>query len=429
MDNLKSDPLRRVVSCLIIGCFAALVLSRMPSIVLDGGRFWAEEGVVYFSSDWYHPWYASWFTVAADAGYINLAAGFAPWVGLHLGGLMYAPLITVLIALLVQCLPAFILITHEFPWRRSLGATLVAVLLCAIPPVTGEVWLNTITSQFHLALCAALIFAAPPRRPALFYVDCAILGFGVLSGPATSFLMPLFVLVALQKRDMRSSIQAGIILVGFAIQITVFLLHPLPQRGSHLSPAPLLSVISLHTIVLQFAGLNLARDFAKYLGANHAAHGFLWAGPLIFIAFNALVAFNVWRRQNWVLAKLYVAGLVIVLVSFYEAWAGSFDGFMHVVGGQRYAFAPEVINALLIVGLATVSRGLSRGLFGAAAAILVFTGLFNYHRGLAQFENGPLWRPEVIAWRKNPSQALGVWPGGPWAFSLTPTQPAKDRKK
>jgi hypothetical protein len=429
MDTIKSDVLRRGASCLIIICFAILVLIRMPSIVLDGGRFWAEEGVVYFSQAWNHPWYISWFTVASDAGYVNLAAGMGSWIGLHLGGLMYAPAITVMFALFIQCLPAFIVITHDFPWRRSIGATLVAVLLCAVPPVTGEVWINTITSQFHLALCAALIYAAPPRRSELFYFECAILAFGVLSGPATSFLMPLFVLTAIQKRDSKSWIHGAIVFVGFSIQIFVFLLHLLPQRGSHLAPAALLSVISLHTIVLQFSGIALAREFAKYLGMGHAAHRFMWSGPLIFIAFYAVIATTIWRQRSWVLAKLCAAGLVIVLVSFYEAWEGSFAGFMHVIEGQRYAFAPEVINGLLIVGLMMVTSRLPRSLFGLAVAVLVFTGLFDYRRNVALFANGPLWQPQVAAWHKNPAQILAVWPGSPWALSLAPRVPVTGSKQ
>ncbi|MDD2876283.1 MAG: hypothetical protein PHT60_03540 [Acidiphilium sp.] len=429
MDTIKSRILRQSAYFFIIICFFSLILVRIPSIVLDGGRFWAEEGVVYFSNAWNYPWYISWFAVASDAGYVNLAAGLSTWLGLNLGGISDAPAITVAIALIIQSIPVYIVITHDFPWRHSLGATIVAVILCAIPPVTGEVWLNTITSQFHLALCAALIFSGPPRHRLLFFSDCAILVLAVLSGPATSFLMPLFIFVAVKNRTFESSVQATIILIGFFIQIIVFLLHPLPERGSHFGPTELLSVISLHTIVLQSFGLNLAREFARYLGASHRAHMFLWAGPSIFIFFYAIIAAGIWRKQNMVLAKLYVACLVIVLVSFYEAWAGSFDGFMHVVGGQRYAFAPEVINALLIVGLATINRGITRGLFVLAATALLFTGFVNYRRGIAQFSNGPLWQPQVAAWQKNPSRTLTVWPGGPWALSLAPRHSLSTDKK
>lgn len=411
----------RAANVLLLIGFAFLVVVRMPHILLDGGRFWAEEGVVYFEAAVLHPWYQAWFIVAADAGYVNFAAGFATWLGLHLGGIAYAPLVTVLFALLVQCLPAYIAVTHEFPWRRSFVATVVVVILIAIPPVTGEVWLNTITSQFHLALTAALIYAAAERRKIPFRLDCAILAFAVLSGPATSFFMPLFVLDAATRRDRRSIAQAAILFAGFAVQLVVFLLHPLPQRGGHLPVPQLLSVISLHTIFLQFAGIDAARHFSHYLSARHLAHAVLWVGPLIFLAFYGVVAAGITRMRSLVLARLLVAGLVIVLVSFYEAWAGSFDGFMHVVDSQRYAFAPMVINALLVTGLTTGGPKAWRWGFAVLGLVLLVVGASNFRRGLAQFENGPRWQPQVSAWRKNPTNTLAVWPGGHWVMPLPET--------
>lgn len=410
---------KATTALLLIG-FAILVVIRMPHILLDGGRFWAEEGN-YFYTAVVKPWYSSWFFVVSDAGYINFAAGFGTWLGLHIGGLSHAPLVTVLFALLIQCLPAYIAVTHEFPWRKSTVATIVVVILIAIPPVTGEVWLNTITSQFHLALATALIYAAAERRTALFRIDCAILAFAALSGPATSFLMPLFALDALIKRDRKSVVQAAILFAGFAIQLATFLLHPLPQRGGHLPVAQLLSVISLHTIFLQFAGLDAARSLARHLSARHLAHAALWIGPAIFVVFYAIVTAGIAWRRSLTLARLLIAGLVIVLVSFHEALPGSFSGFMQVISGQRYAFAPMAINALLIAGLAAGGAEKWRGLFVVATVVLLFVGGTNFYRGLAMFRNGPLWQPEVAAWRQDSQRTLKVWPGGAWAIGFPPS--------
>lgn len=408
---------------LLIG-FVLLVIMRMPHILFGGGRFWAEEGGVYFHSALVDPWYKAWFIVAFDAGYVNFAAGFGTWLGLQLGGVMYAPLVTVLFALLVQCLPVYIAITHDFPWRRSVVATATVVALIAIPPVTGEVWLNTITSQFHLALTAALIYAAAERRIGLYRIDCAILGFAVISGPATSFLMPLFVLDALMRRDRKSVVQAGILFVGFAVQVTIFLLVPLALRGGHLPVAQLLSVISLHTIFLQFAGLHAARGFARYLGARHVAHEALWAGAAIFLLFYGLVAGSIVRVRDLTLARLLVAGVVIGLVSFHEAWASSFDGLLHVVDDQRYAFAPMVIDALLVVGIAAAARERWRWGFAMLGLVLLIIGALNFRSGLAMFRTGPKWHPQVAAWRKNPQVVVHVWPGWPMAM---PKSAVRDR--
>jgi hypothetical protein len=418
MDGIRNDVARRVLSVLLVVAFAAVVLARIPSIEMHGGRFWAEEGTVYFSSAWHRPWYVTWFTVAADAGYWNFAAGFGTWLALKWGGVLHAPMVTIAFALLIQCLPVYVIVTHEFPWRRSVIATVVAVLFCAIPPVTGEVWLNTITSQFHLALAAALIYAAPPRRVAFAVLDCAILAFAVISGPATSFLMPLFVIAAVIGRQRIVLIEAAIVFAGFCIQLTVFLLYPLAERGSHFGPGELLSVISLHVVVLQMLGLVLARDFAAYLHAVHHAGAWLWAGPLIFVAFYGVIGWGIFRTRSVVLLRLFAAGLVFVLVSFYEAWAGSFNAFMHLLSGGRYGFAPEVLDSLSVLGMAVLAQGGLRRGFVAATVLMFAIGVIDFRSDVLFFAEGPAWQAQVALWRKDPRHFLLIWPNAPWKVNL-----------
>ena len=312
------------------------------------------------------------------------------------------------------------ILTHEFPWRRSLLGSAAAVLLCAVPPVMGEVWLNTITSQFHLALFAALVLAAPAAGRALFRVDWAVLALAVLSGPATSFLMPLFVLKALKARDRETLIPALIVFLGCCLQATIYLSHIMPERGHRLGVAALLSAISLHTIVLQFAGLHWAQDFADHLTALHARHRLLLAGPAIFLGFYGLIGLAIWRVRNAALAWLLAAAILIAFVSFYEALDGTFVGFMQVGGGQRYAFISVVINSLLVIGLASFGAGWLGRLFLLAGLVLVAVGLTTFRQGLGMFADGPAWQPQIAAWRHDPSRILAIWPGGPWAITLTP---------
>lgn len=389
----------------------------MPGIVLHGGRFWAEDGLVYFSNAWNEPWYHAWFAIYN--GYFNVAAGLGTWVALKLGGLAGAPIITVVIALLIQCLPIYVILTHEFPWRRSILATCAAVLLCALAPVMGEVWLNTITGQFHLALFTALIFSAPLPATQLFLFDCAGLLLAVFSGPASCFLMPLFVLRALMQRERRAVIFAAIVCFGFCVQAAIYLADVMPQRGGRLDLPELLSVISLHTIILQFSGFDIAQHFAGALSRVHALHQPLLAAPILLLLFYGIVGLAILRVGNMVLARLFVASLVITFFSFYEALNGTFAGFMNVVSGQRYAFIPVAANALLVIGLSCASRGISRKLFTALSLVLLVVGLTNYRSGLAMFNAGPTWQGEVSAWQHDPAHRLAIWPTG-WVMNLAP---------
>jgi hypothetical protein len=418
--RLPQKPINIVAQLALLASFAALVLCRMPEIVLHGGRFWAEDGLVYFSNAWNQPWYHAWF--ATYNGYFNVAAGLGTWAALKLGGLAGAPIVTVGIGLLIQCLPIYVILTHEFPWRRSIIATGAAVLLCALVPVMGEVWLNTITSQFHLALFAALIFAAPLPATPLFLLDCAALVLAVFSGPASCFLMPLFVLRALLQRATKAVIFAAIVILGFCVQAAIYLAHVMPQRGGRLDLPELLSVISLHTIILQFSGFQAAQRFAAALSQVHALHQPLLAAPILLLLFYGVIGAAILRAGDMVLARLFVASLVITFFSFYEALNGTFAGFMNIVSGQRYAFMPIAANALLVIGLGCACRGVLRNLFSALALVLLLVGVTNYRSGLAMFNAGPAWRGEVSAWQRDPAHRLSIWPVG-WVITL-PQQPS-----
>ncbi|MGE4482524.1 hypothetical protein [Acidocella sp.] len=404
---------------LLLAGFAVLVLARLPNILLQGGRFWAEEGVVYFSHAWSHPWWQAWFTI--HTGYINFIAGFGAWLGLELGGLAHAPLVTVLLALLVQMLPPFIILTHAFPWRGSRLGSLVAVALCAVPPVTGEVWLNTITSQFHFALAASLILAAPAARGALLGFDMLVIAVAVLSGPATSFLTPLFMLRAAVTRRRADLLLCAVILTGLCLQIGVYLTHLEPARDGHLSFQELLSAIALHVVTLGLAGFGAAQKFAAYSLALHRQHAFLWPGTVLVLLFYALLGWAVLgsKRHKGGLALLLGAQILFAFVSFDHALFGDFSGVMRVIGDQRYAFASMVLTGLLLTGSACASEGGGKFLRAALAGYVLAVGIWNYRAGSAPFADGPAWAPQIRQWRQNPRMVLSVWPDS-WYMQLPP---------
>lgn len=421
MDARNDQPGLRpwTVAALLI-LFAGLVLWRIPAIVAEGGRFWAEEGTTYFTNAWTKPWDQAWFSI--HTGYINFAAGFSTWLALAVGGIRWAPSVTLAIALLFQCLPAYIVLTHDFPWRRSALAATSALLLCALVPISGEVWLNTITSQFHLGLAAALILAAPLPGPRMAAIDCVILAFATLSGPVATFLTPLFCLrAAFDRRPWRIA-EAAIVVIGFTVQAAVYLGHTMPQRGSHLGPAGLVSIIAMHTLILPLTGIGTARIFGAFLlhARNHAMA--LIAGVVIFLAFYLAIGAMIARARLGVLAWLLAACLVISLVSFYEALNGTFHSFGNIVFGGRYAFVPIILNGLLILGIASGGRPPLRYGFMALALLWLGIGASAYRSGPTLFRQGPRWASQVAAWRRDPGHIFTVWPGGNWVFRLPPRE-------
>jgi hypothetical protein len=128
-----------------------LIFLRAPAILLTG-RFWAEEGKIYFLDARLRSW---WDALLASrmgyySGWTKLAALTATAVPLE-----WAPMVTVYAALAVQLMVVWFVVRSDAfagPVARVLA---VAAVLLAVP--SAEVWLNTANSQFHFALGAAVL--------------------------------------------------------------------------------------------------------------------------------------------------------------------------------------------------------------------------------------------------------------------------------
>jgi len=407
-------------NAIVLTFFIMLVLFRFPEIVIQGGRLWAEEGVIYLKNALTEPWYNAWFALIPQehAAYINLSAGLATWIAFKLGGLLYAPAITVTIALFIQCLPPFIIITHKFPWKNSLAVSIAAVSICALVPVSGEVWLNTIESQMHLALAAALILAAPIADGWLLNLDLLILILAVFSGPGTSILLPLYIVRTYFERRRGRIIQLSVIFIGFAVQISMYLTHLYAARGFSLTPIDIISISSLHTIVLPFGGLGLARYMSVTIAAINSQNTGLIIVVSLFIMFYLIAALLAMKWRDISLGFLVAASAVCGTVFFAGALTDSYSNMLHLSYDGRYAFVPEVLNCLIIAYIA------SRGKFFAIKMLstlllswIIVIGISDYRSDNIMFARGPSWDKQIGIWYKNNDYALKIWPYG-WKLKI-----------
>ncbi len=409
--------LRNVI---ILTFFIVLVLFRFPEIIIQGGRLWAEEGVIYLKNALTEPWYNAWFALIPQehAAYINLLAGLATWVAFKLGGLQYAPAITVTIAFFIQCLPPFIIITHQFPWKKSLAISLAAVSMCALAPVSGEVWLNTIESQMHLALAAALILAAPIADGWLLNLDLAILLLAVLSGPGTSILLPFYIIRTYFERRRGRILQLSVIFIGFIVQVSMYLSHLYAARSFFLTPIELITTSTLHTIILPFGGLGLARYMSLTLAAIKSQNTGLIISVSLFIIFYLIVAFVaiIWRDIS--LFFLVAASAVCGTVFFAGALNGSYSDMLHLSFDGRYAFVPEVLNCIIIAHIASRAESfVIKTLSTLLLSWIIIIGISDYRADNMMFARGPSWDKQIGMWYKNNDYALKIWPNG-WTLKI-----------
>jgi hypothetical protein len=401
--------------------FAALVCLRLPNVIWRG-RFYAEEGAFFFAYAWHMPWErALWHPLG---GYLNIVASGSTLLAKVLVERSWLPLedapyVTEAIALFFQTCPAILILSSRASWLRPRWAVVAALAILATPPLAEQVWLHTLHSQFHLAICAALILTTETGGAlGLTLFRLALLLLGPLSGPASIVMLPFFAARSLVERSRGRWLQTAILAFGSAVQLGLFY-SASGARSYHIDADVLAGVMFVRHAMLPLLGpvltIPLAHDIRVLAGAGGMPWGIPLASALLFGGL-ALAALYRWREAA---AWLLIPGLALAAVSYTGAIRAG-PSLLTVEFATRYAFAPQVLIGFALLALATSHRGRLSQICAIAVAWIVAIGLLSYFRPLDSVADGPDWRAEVAAWRADPQHRLAVWPKG-WLADLAPT--------
>ncbi len=392
--------------------FAAILCARMPGVVLHG-RLWAEEGRVFYVHAATVPWFRA--LAFSYGGYLNLVANAAPMIARALLPLRDVPWFTIGVGLLFQCCPAILLVCSRDEWLRSTWSLIAALLLIASPPLTEEVWLQTLHSQFHLTLCGALILAldVPGRR--LYRFGLVLLLLAPLCGPSAWLLAPLFALRAVVDRSGARAIQLSVLATGIVLQLTFFYIHA-RGRSYGIGAATLMYVVYIKQIVVPFLGRGIGDVVSSALQAKLAA-GREPLRPLLIVAgLSAMLVYAIVRRWHRASTWLSLAALPLGGIGYF----GAIDGGARllIIGNEgRYSFLPEVLAALVVLVIATGSKRPDR--WGARLAVgwLLVVGLIDVETPWPVIKTGPNWSAEITQWRHDHNHPIAIWPPG-WTMTL-----------
>ena len=402
--------------------FAALICLRLPNVVWNG-RFYAEEGEFFFAYAWHMPWDRALFH--PFGGYLNIVASGSTlllermvkggWISLE-----NAPYFTEGVALLFQVCPGVLILASRAAWLGSRWARLLALVLIATPPLTEQIWLHTLHSQFHLALCAALILATDTGGAlGLRAFRIVLLILGPLCGPPAIVLTPFFVLRTLLDRSRERAVQTAALGLASLAQLAFFF-TPNGERGYHIDPTVLASVVSVRHIALPLLGPVLSASLAHPLQSLLEAGGFPWAAgltPVLVFGGLAQAALARWREAP---AWLLIPGMTLAVVSYYGAIHGGVR-LLALDWATRYSYVPQALVGLALLAFAASYKGAPSKVFLALAVWIAFIGASSYFRPLGSLREGPDWRAEVAAWRADPQHRLASWPKAYWLIDLAPT--------
>jgi hypothetical protein len=402
---------RPLVRIGLVAGFAMLLFVRMPAVL--HGRLWAEEGVVFYEHAARMPaWHALFLPYG---GYLNLVANAAPIIARALVPLEDAPWIITCIGLIFQCCSAILLVCARDAWLQPRLVRLASLLLIAAAPQMEEVWLQNLHSQFHLALCAAIILALdiPQRRLAIF--GGLLLFLGPLCGPPACIMAPLFLARAVIDRSWARLWQTCALGAGAALQLLLFYSHG-SGRAYGIGPIVLLCIVYIKQIVLPLLGAKIAASASAQLQARIAAHLFPWRAVTVSVASFAAFCVALARGRQAAPIWLFLAACCAGWIGYYGAIGNKLD-ILLIGGGGRYLFLPEVLASLAMLALAAGSRRPERWLARAIAAWLVLVGLQDLRSVDDFIKTGPRWQLEVALWRQDHKHPIATWPEG-WTMTL-----------
>jgi len=402
----------------VIGFMALLVLAtvlRRPDVVTNP-QFWAEDGHFWFA-DAHNlgPWTS---LIRPQDGYIQTLARLTGVVSLPFG-LRAAPYVFNLVALIVQILPAFLVITSRF--ERAIPSRRVRFLLgavyIAIP--NFEVHGNVTNAQWHLALLAFMILAAAPSRLRRWRVfDIGVLVLAGLSGPFVFLLAPVALVRWLLSRERRHlvpvAITAGLALVqGVTAVITISIRGHAPL-GAGIAPA--LRILSDRVMVPALLGQENPALYTQGL-----RHGLLLAiaiaatGGALLIA-SLLRAPVELRLLN---AFAFLSLLVALLTPRVSLTLPQWPLIAGTTAGARYLFLPVVAWMVTVVWGVSRLRPALRAPVGGVLAVVFCTGAI-FHWQYPPYED---FRPATYARQYDEAPQgsrleIPINPPG-WTMSLT----------
>jgi hypothetical protein len=351
-----------------------------------------------------------------EQAYLNLSANVATLIARYIVPLDFAPRVTTAIALVIQTVPALILVTSRDEWLRQPAVMIVAVLMLATPPCGDEVWLNSINSQFHIAVAAGLCLALEIPIGVGRIVRAALLLIAPLCSPTTAALCPLFLLRSTLERDPNRALQGVSLITGALLQFGFFFTST-PGRGHLIGPATLASIIAARHIALPLLGHEMAALIAndlqiKLRSAVQPLVAYIVVG---LAALTMVLALNL--RRNATAVWMISSAIAIAAISYYGALTTGIE-LVSVDGSLRYSFASSALVDLSILALAATGTDRLSGAAWLLSLWLVATGLIQAwlpHDPLLAY--GPSWSGEVARWRSDHTTSLAIWPTG-WTMRL-----------
>jgi hypothetical protein len=406
INNKLRDNLRfRII---LVLCAILLIVLRAPTLLLHP-RIWAEEGTIFYQFALHHSSYDI-FT-AVHVGYLTLFNSIVSTLQAKLFSVESAAIVSTYIGFLVQLIPVYIIVftTNKF-WDNPLKK--IICMLIVIVVMAPELWLNTTNSHFIFGLVTFLIMIISANQLSVIqkHLFRLFLFVGGLSGPASIFFTPVFLLKAYREKSKEKYIQAAIISMCAIIQAMVIVYAILYNNTYHR-----LSNYDFRHILFAFFGDNFSmvpHTFASYASSIMFCIC-LSLGILMSFFYGHLLVKN--RKNN---------DYLIALLSFIIVAIFSTLGSLNMAGSPRYAYIPTCILLMVILSK-TFDEGfdwnVKKLITPTVLIVCVMINIIFYrHFMISVYKpDYPAWAVEVAKWRADTTYNPRIHPGSDdWKIKL-----------
>jgi len=405
-----------------------IIFLRYPGIILNP-RFYAEEGSLFFWRAYHSDAFSisSLFTNHGSLGYYNFMPDFAAWVAATFFPLFYAPYATMGLSFLIQITPLYMIVTSRNPlWDSPLKKTLGSLLVLLVP-LSSEIWLNTLGSQFHLGLISFLILLESGDRLSLWkkWVYRVLLLIGGFSGINSCILTPFFFLKGVRNRNRETLLHAALLTFTATLQLHSLLLSSNTRLSKLGEPYSLIANMVNTNFVSTLLGPAVANSLSRIIiGIHSNADDVL---PFLLISLmigEAICLYFLYRsnRNGWLSFTTLGAVLTVGIAVYIGMHASKWET-VNPYNATRYFWFPNAMMALYVLFAMKEQPSLSKTIrcnrvVGFCLISILINGILNYDM-VDEYKNMPSWRNEVTMWMQNDEKkTIALWPHG-WEVELS----------
>jgi hypothetical protein len=390
-----------------------LVWALLAPEVLLAGRFWAEEGSLFFQN------FHGSSSLLSDLlflhwGHLHIATNVAVMASLAVP-LGFAPLVTTYVGFAAQVAPLVVLAVY---WQQlNLAIPHLVLLSMASVWLSGslEILASATNLQWHLAVLTLvfLTLATPTSTRGRMATRGMLLVAG-LTGVPSAFWAPSFALRAFVEKDRERFVQFGILAVAALIQIALVLANGAQGRPIKLDPESLVSWTIIQFVTLPLLGESAAHTIARLMTTTKPEYQLFRAIALLAGGMGLAVAMTFIAYRGTLAVKALVIGALISLVL---GLAGS------LAPAGRYFYAAQVGTLLALMLAAAGSGGKAPKIASNTILIVVIVMGFAFGPRRPEFAmstSGPSWNQQVVELHHRECRdcEIDIWPVG-WKLRIS----------